>query len=119
MLKMLQSDRTRLQGGRACNDPRVRRHPAYYSYEEFLRAVGAQAGISPVLIKSRLPFGMHCKGLRNPPESTPHPKSMELMQVDTCHRRKCLDCETGISPNSVEAILERIAVGIADERGSR
>lgn len=36
--------------------------PRIYSYEEFLRAIAHQAGLAPLLIQSRLPFGTHSHG---------------------------------------------------------
>jgi NADH dehydrogenase len=84
--------------------------PRVYSYEEFLRAVAHQAGISPVLIT--IPFAVW-HALAGVSEILPNPpltrNQVELMQVDTVSSPKMPGfVELGISPHSVEAILERM-----------
>jgi uncharacterized protein YbjT (DUF2867 family) len=82
--------------------------PRVYSYVEFLRAVGHQAGLAPFLIP--IPFGVwHV--LASVSEILPHPpltrNQVELLQVDTVSSPAMPGLvELGISPHSVEAILK-------------
>jgi NADH dehydrogenase len=84
--------------------------PRVYSYEEFLRAVAHQAGLAPRLIP--IPFAVW-HALAWASEILPSPlltrNQVELMQIDTVASPKMPGfAELGISPHSVEAILEKI-----------
>jgi len=84
--------------------------PRAYSYEEFLRAVAHQAGLAPRLIPIPLTVWHALAGAS---EMFPSPlltrNQVELMQIDTV---SSLDMpgfvELGISPHSVEAILQKM-----------
>jgi uncharacterized protein YbjT (DUF2867 family) len=84
--------------------------PRLYSYEQFLRAVAHQAGLAPILIP--IPFAVwHAlawasKILPDPPLTR---NQVELMQIDTVSSPGMPGfVELGISPHSVEAILQRM-----------
>jgi uncharacterized protein YbjT (DUF2867 family) len=84
--------------------------PRVYSYEEFLRAVAHQAGIAPQLIP--IPFAAW-HALTWAFEILPNPilarNQVELMQIDTVSSPEMPGFgELGISPHSVEAILQRM-----------
>ena len=84
--------------------------PRVYSYEEFLRAVAHQAGLAPRLIP--IPFAVW-HALAWASEILPSPlltrNQVELMQIDTVASPKMPGfAELGISPHSVEAILEKM-----------
>ncbi|NGO55222.1 complex I NDUFA9 subunit family protein [Allomesorhizobium camelthorni] len=87
-----------------CGGPRV------YSYKEFLRAVSHQAGLRPILIPA--PFAAwHALAwasemLPNPPVTR---NQVELMQVDNVSSPQMPGFgELGISPHSVEEILQQM-----------
>src|SRR5882762_2462838 len=82
--------------------------PRVYSYEEFLGAVAHQAGLAPRLIP--IPFGVW-HALAWTSEMFPSPlltrNQVELMQIDTVSSPERPGfVELGISPHSVEAILQ-------------
>jgi uncharacterized protein YbjT (DUF2867 family) len=84
--------------------------PRVYSYEEFLRAVAHQAGLAPRLIP--FPLGVWY-ALAWASEMFPSPlltrNQVELMQIDTVSSPETPGfVELGISPHSVEAILQRM-----------
>ncbi|MEH2469861.1 uncharacterized protein YbjT (DUF2867 family) [Nitrobacteraceae bacterium AZCC 2161] len=84
--------------------------PRVYSYEEFLRAVAHQAGLAPLLIP--IPFAVW-HALSWAFEILPDPlltrNQVELMQIDTVSSPEMAGFgELGISPHSVEAILQRM-----------
>ena len=84
--------------------------PRVYSYEEILRAVAHQAGIAPLLIP--IPFAVW-HALTWTFEILPNPlltrNQVELMQIDTVSSPEMPGFgELGISPHSVEAILQRM-----------
>ena len=87
-----------------CGGPRV------YSYEEFLRAVAHKAGLQPILIP--IPFAAwhalawFAEMLPSPPVTR---NQVELMQVDNVSSPEMPGFgELGISPHSVEEILQEI-----------
>ena len=87
-----------------CGGPRV------YSYEEFLRAVASVAGIKPILIP--VPFAAWhalawiAEMLPSPPITR---NQVELMQVDSASSPDIPGMgELGISPHSIEEILQDI-----------
>jgi uncharacterized protein YbjT (DUF2867 family) len=84
--------------------------PRVYSYEAFLRAVAHQAGLAPRLIP--IPFAVWrglawaCEILPDPPLNR---SQVELMQIDTVSSPGMPGfAELGISPCSVETILEKM-----------
>jgi uncharacterized protein YbjT (DUF2867 family) len=84
--------------------------PRVYSYEQFLRAVARQAGLTPMLIP--IPFAVwHALArasaiLPDPPLTR---NQVELMQIDTVASAEMPGfAELGISPHSVEAILQKM-----------
>src|SRR5216684_7233745 len=84
--------------------------PRVYSYEEFLRAVARQAGVAPLLIP--VPFAVWqvlawvSEMLLSPPLTR---NQVELMQIDTVSSPEMPGLiELGISPHSVEAILQKM-----------
>jgi uncharacterized protein YbjT (DUF2867 family) len=84
--------------------------PRVYSYEQFLRAVAYQAGLAPLLIP--VPFAVwHALAwaseiLAAPPLTR---NQVELMQIDTVSSpEKPGFVELGISPHSVEVILQKM-----------
>jgi Protein of unknown function (DUF3422) len=84
--------------------------PRVYSYEEFLRAVARQAGLAPRLVP--IPFAVW-NALAWASEMFPNPlltrNQVELMQIDTVSSPKMPGLvELGISPHSVEAILQQM-----------
>lgn len=84
--------------------------PRVYSYEEFLRAVADQAGLAPRLIP--IPLAVW-HALAWTSEMFPSPlltrNQVELMQIDTVSSPEMPGfVELGISPHSVEAILQKI-----------
>ncbi len=84
--------------------------PRVYSYEEFLRAVARQAGLAPRLIP--IPLAVW-HALAWASEMLPSPlltrNQVELMQIDTVSSAKMPGfIELGISPHSVEAILQKM-----------
>src|SRR3979411_2474515 len=84
--------------------------PRVSSYEEFLRAVAHQAGIAPLLIP--IPFAVW-HALTWALEILPGPlltrNQVELMEIDTVSSPQMPGfIELGISPHSVEAILQRM-----------
>jgi NADH dehydrogenase len=83
--------------------------PQVYSYEEFLRAVAHQAGLAPRLIP--IPLAVW-RVLAWASEMFPSPlltrSQVELMQIDTVSSPEIPGfVELGISPRSVEAILQK------------
>src|SRR5713226_215045 len=84
--------------------------PILYSHEQFLRAVAHQAGLAPILIP--IPFAVW-HALAWASEILPDPpltrNQVELMQIDTVSSPEMPGfVELGISPHSVEAILQRM-----------
>jgi len=84
--------------------------PHVYSYEEFLRAVAHQAGLAPLLVP--IPFAVW-HALARASEMFPSPlltrNQVELMQIDTVSSPQMPGfVELGISPHSVEAILQKM-----------
>src|SRR6266852_1279879 len=84
--------------------------PRVYSYEQFLRSVAHQAGLAPLLIP--MPFGVW-HALAWASEILPGPpltrNQVELMQTDTVSSPEMPGfIELGISPHSVEAILQKM-----------
>jgi nucleoside-diphosphate-sugar epimerase len=84
--------------------------PRVYSYEEFLGAVAHQAGLAPRLIP--IPFAVW-HALARVSETFPSPlltrNQVELMQIDTVSSPDMPGfVELGISPHSVEAILQKM-----------
>ncbi|MDR3438789.1 complex I NDUFA9 subunit family protein [Telmatospirillum sp.] len=84
--------------------------PRVYSYEEFLRAVAHQAGLAPRLVP--IPFAVW-NALAWASEMFPNPlitrNQVELMQIDTVSSPEMPGfVELGISPHSVEAILQKM-----------
>lgn len=82
--------------------------PRVYSYEELLRAIARQAGLAPILIP--IPFTVWYT-LTWAFEMFPGPpltrNQVELMQIDTVSSSEMPGfTELGISPHSVEAILQ-------------
>jgi uncharacterized protein YbjT (DUF2867 family) len=87
-----------------CGGPRV------YSYEEFVGIVARQAGLAPILIP--IPFAVW-HALAWASEILPAPlltrNQVELMEIDTVTSPEMLGfVELGISPHSVEAILQKM-----------
>jgi uncharacterized protein YbjT (DUF2867 family) len=84
--------------------------PRVYSYEEFLRTVAHQDGLTPRLIP--IPFAVwHTLAWAS--EILPNPlltrNQVELMQIDTVASPQMPGfVEIGISPHSVEAILQKM-----------
>ena len=84
--------------------------PRVYSYEEFLRAVAQQAGLSPRLIP--IPFDVWF-ALAWVSKMLPRPgltrNQVELMQIDTVSSPELPGfAELEISPHSVEVILQKM-----------
>ena len=84
--------------------------PRVYSYEEFLRTVAHQAGLTPVLVP--IPFAVWY-ALAWASEILPNPflarNQVELMQVDTVSAPEFPGfAELEISPRSVEVMLQEI-----------
>ncbi|MGY4501833.1 uncharacterized protein YbjT (DUF2867 family) [Bradyrhizobium sp. GM24.11] len=84
--------------------------PRVYSYEEFLGAVARQAGLVPRLVP--IPFAAW-NALAWVSEMFPSPlltrNQVELMQIDTVSSPELPGfAELGISPQSVEAILQKM-----------
>jgi uncharacterized protein YbjT (DUF2867 family) len=84
--------------------------PRVYSYEQFLRAVAHQTGLAPLLIP--IPFAVwHALAwasqiLPGPPLTR---NQVELMQIDTVSSPEMPGfVELGISPHSVERILQKM-----------
>lgn len=88
--------------------------PHVYSYEELLRAVAREAGLKPILIS--IPFAAWqalawiSEMLPNPPVTR---NQVELMQIDTVSSPGMPGFgELGISPHSVEEILQKMLSGV-------
>ena len=88
--------------------------PHVYSYEEFLRAVAHEAGLRPILIS--IPFAAWqalawiSEMLPNPPVTR---NQVELMRIDTVSSPGMPGfAELGISPHSVEEILQKMLSGV-------
>lgn len=84
--------------------------PRVYSYEELLRAIARQAGLAPLLIP--IPFAVWY-ALTWASEMFPSPlltrNQVELMWIDTMSSPEMPGfMELGVSPHSVEAILQRM-----------
>jgi len=84
--------------------------PRVYSYEEFLRAIAHQAGLAPRLIPIPLTVW---HALAAASELFPSPlltrNQVDLMQIDTVSSPEMPGfVELGISPHSVEAILQKM-----------
>jgi uncharacterized protein YbjT (DUF2867 family) len=84
--------------------------PRVYSYKEFLRGVARQAGFGPLLIP--IPLAVW-QALARASEMFPSPlltrNQVELMQIDTVSSPEMPGfVELGISPHSVEAILQKM-----------
>jgi NADH dehydrogenase len=84
--------------------------PRVYSYAQFLRAVGRQADLAPLLLP--VPFVLW-HALAWVFEMLPHPSltlnQVELMQIDTVSSPEMAGfVELGISPHSVETVLQSL-----------
>ena len=84
--------------------------PRVYSYEELLSEVAHQAGVAPLLIP--IPFAVW-HALAWASEILPDPpltlNQVELMQIDTVSSPEMPGfVELGISPHSVEVILQKM-----------
>jgi uncharacterized protein YbjT (DUF2867 family) len=84
--------------------------PRIYSYEEILREVARQAGVAPLLIP--IPFAVWL-ALAWASEMFPSPlltrNQVELMQIDTVSSPEMPGfVELGISPHSIEVILQKM-----------
>ena len=84
--------------------------PRVYSYEEFLRTVAHQAGIAPRLVP--IPFAVW-QSLTWASELLPDPpltrNQVDLMKIHTVSSPEMPGFgELGITPHSVEAILQRM-----------
>jgi uncharacterized protein YbjT (DUF2867 family) len=84
--------------------------PRAYSYEEFVGVVARQAGLAPILIP--IPFAVW-RALAWASEILPDPlltrNQVELMEIDTVSSPDMSGfVELGISPHSVEAMLQEI-----------
>jgi len=84
--------------------------PRAYSYEEFVGIVARQAGLAPILIP--IPFAVW-RALAWASEILPDPlltrNQVELMEIDTVSSPEMPGfVELGISPHSVEAMLQEI-----------
>ena len=84
--------------------------PRVYSYKELLGAIARQAGLAPLLIP--IPFAVW-HALAWASEMFPGPlltrNQVELMQIDTVSSPEMPGfIELGISPHSVDAILQKI-----------
>jgi hypothetical protein len=79
-----------------------------YSYEEFVGIVARQAGLAPVLMP--IPFGAHWHGLPKYPRTHfSRVIKVELMEIDTVSSPEMPGfVELGISPRSVEAMLQEM-----------
>lgn len=84
--------------------------PTSYSYEQLLRAIAHQAGLAPLLIP--IPFvvwhllAWACEIFPGPPLTR---NQVELMQIDTVSSPGMPGfAELGISPHSIEEILQRM-----------
>ena len=84
--------------------------PRVYSYEEFLKAIAHQAGLAPLLIP--IPFPVwHALAWASEilPDTLITRNQVELMQIDTVSSPEMPGFpELGISPRSVEAILQKM-----------
>jgi uncharacterized protein YbjT (DUF2867 family) len=93
-----------------CGGPRV------YSYKDFVGIVARQAGFAPILIP--IPFAVwHALAWASEilPDSLLTRNQVELMQIDTVSAPEMPGLvELGISPHSVEAILQKM-LSSADE----
>jgi NADH dehydrogenase len=92
--------------------------PRVYSYEEFLGAGAHPAGLAPRLIPIPLAFW---HALARVSETFPSPlltrNQVELMQIDTVSSPKMPGfVELGISPQSVEAILQKRCCRMGHQR---
>jgi uncharacterized protein YbjT (DUF2867 family) len=84
--------------------------PRAYSYEEIVRIVARQAGLAPILIP--IPFAVW-RALAWASEILPDPlltrNQVELMEIDTVSSPEMPGfVELGISPHSVEAMLQEM-----------
>jgi NADH dehydrogenase len=85
--------------------------PRVYSYAQLLEAVAREAGLAPVLIPIPI-AAWHALALVS--EVLPHPpitrNQVELLQIDTVSSRDMPGfAELGISPRSIEAILQTMS----------
>src|SRR5437660_563735 len=92
--------------------------PLVYSYEQFLRAIAHQVGLTPLLIP--IPFAVW-RALAWASEILPGPpltrNQVELMQIDTVSSPDVPGfIELGISPHSVEAILQKMLSNCGQKR---
>jgi uncharacterized protein YbjT (DUF2867 family) len=92
--------------------------PRVYSYKEFLRTVAHQADLQPRLLP--IPFAVW-NALAWASEMFPSPlltrNQVELMQIDTVSSPEMPGfVELGISPRSVEAILQKMLSNCGRER---
>ncbi|WP_407178542.1 complex I NDUFA9 subunit family protein [Bradyrhizobium sp. STM 3562] len=84
--------------------------PRVYSYEELLRAVAREAGLSPMLVP--IPFAAW-HGLAWISEMLPRPRlarnQVELMQIDTVASPEIAGfAELGIPPHSIEETVQKL-----------
>jgi len=85
--------------------------PTSYSYEQLLRAIAHQAGLAPLLIP--MPFAIW-QALAWASEILPRPpltrNQVELMRIDSVSSPEMPGfAELGISPHSIEEILQRMS----------
>src|SRR6266702_502424 len=85
--------------------------PTSYSYEQLLRAIAHQAGLAPLLIP--MPFSIW-QALAWASEILPRPpltrNQVELMRIDSVSSPEMPGfAELGISPHSIEEILQRMS----------
>ena len=87
-----------------CGGPRI------YSYEELLRAIAREASLKPMLIPIPLPLGTRWLGFAELLSSPPVTRNeVELIQVDNVSSAEMPGFgELGISPHSVEEILQKM-----------
>jgi uncharacterized protein YbjT (DUF2867 family) len=84
--------------------------PRVYTYEQFLRVVAHQAGLAPLLVP--IPLAVW-HALAGASEMFPSPlltrNQVDLMHIDTVSSPEVPGfVELGISPHSVEAILQKM-----------
>src|SRR6478752_3227476 len=92
--------------------------PRVYSYEQFLRSVASLAGLAPRL--APIPFAVwHALAWASEILPGPHltRNQVELMEIDTVSSPEMPGfCELGITPHSVEAILQKMLLNCRCKR---
>jgi len=89
--------------------------PHVYRYKELLRTIAREAGRRPLLIPAPfaawLALAWACETLPNPPITT---NQVELMRLDNVASPRAPGfTELGISPQSLESVLQRMVSGAA------